>query len=161
MGREKREEGDRAQKNVLQYNSHLGQHNFQVSGSQDVTSNGAVKLGYSVNYMNQNVKNRPYRTSRLVTNYGGMFGSFDPVGVYRDRTVTAAGYHNRVYTSNTHENPAEGWEYSPAVSALIGEYFWNILGKEQLENNNRLIASVTPSWMITKGLTLKGSIATD
>ena len=144
-----------------QYNSHLGKHNFQVSGSQDVTSNGAVKLGYSVNYMNQNVKNRPYRTSRLVTNYGGMFGSFDPVGVYRDRTVTAAGYQNRVYTSNTHENPAEGWEYSPAVSALIGEYFWNILGKEQLENNNRLIASVTPSWMITKGLTLKGSIATD
>ena len=62
MGRKKSEEGDRAQKNVLQYNSHLGKHNFQVSGSQDITSNGAVKLGYSVNYMNQNIKNRPYRT---------------------------------------------------------------------------------------------------
>ena len=144
-----------------QYNSHLGKHNFQISGSQDITSNGAVKLGYSVNYMLQNVKNRPYRTSRLVTNYGGMFGSFDPVGEYRNRTVTAAGYQNRVYTSNTHENPAEGWEYNPAVSALIGEYFWNILGKEQLENNNRLIASVSPQWQIIKGLTLKGSIATD
>ena len=144
-----------------QYNSHLGKHNFQISGSQDITSNGAVKLGYSINYMNQNIKNRPYRTSRLVTNYGGMFGSFDPVGEYRERTVTSAGYQNRVYTSNTHENPAEGWDKDPAVSALIGEYFWNILGKEQLENNNRLIASVTPSWMIVKGLTLKGSIATD
>ena len=66
-----------------------------------------------------------------------------------------------MYTSNTHENPAEGRDKNPAVSALIGEYFWNILGKEQLENNNRLIASVTPSWMIVKGLTLKGSIATD
>ena len=144
-----------------QYNSHLGKHNFQVSGSQDITANGAVKLGYSVNYMIQNIKNRPYRTSRLVTNYGGMFGSFDPVGEYRERTVTSAGYQNRVYTSNTHENPAEGWDKNPAVSALIGEYFWNILGKEQLENNNRLIASVTPSWMIVKGLTLKGNIATD
>ena len=144
-----------------QYNSHLGKHNFQVSGSQDITANGAVKLGYSVNYMVQNIKNRPYRTSRLVTNYGGMFGSFDPVGEYRERTVTSAGYQNRVYTSNTHENPAEGWDKNPAVSALIGEYFWNILGKEQLENNNRLIASVTPSWMIVKGLTLKGNIATD
>lgn len=144
-----------------QYNSHLGKHNFALSGSQDITSNGAVKLGYSVNYMNQNVKNRPYRTSRLVCNYGGMFGSFDPVGEYRERTVTSAGYQNRVYTSNTHENPAEGWDKNPAVSALIGEYFWNILGKEQLENNNRLIASVTPSWQIVKGLTLKGSIATD
>ncbi len=144
-----------------QYNSHLGKHNFQVSGSQDITANGAVKLGYSVNYMVQNIKNRPYRTSRLVTNYSGMFGSFDPVGEYRERTVTSAGYQNRVYTDNTHENPAEGWDKSPAVSALIGEYFWNILGKEQLENNNRLIASVTPSWMIVKGLTLKGNIATD
>ena len=144
-----------------QYNSHLGKHNFQVSGSQDITSNGAVKLGYSLNYMYQNIKNRPYRTSRLVTNYGGMFGSFDPVGEYRERTVTTAGYQNRVYTSNTHENPIEGWDKNPAVSALIGEYYWNILGKEQLETNNRLIASVTPSWMIVKGLTLKGSLATD
>ncbi len=144
-----------------QYNSHLGKHNFALSGSQNITDNGALKLGYSVNYMNQNVMNRPYRISRLVTNFTGMVGSFEDLAYYREHTVTSAGYQNRVYTSSSHENPAEGWEYSPGVSALIGEYFWNILGKERFENNQRLIASVTPSWQIVKGLTLKGSIATD
>jgi len=142
-----------------QYNSHLSKHNFQISGSQDVFKN--VKLGYSVNYMNQYVKNRPYRIARLVTNFGGMFGSFDDVKYYREHTVTSAGYINRAYSSTNHENPAEGWEYTPAVNSLISEYFWNIYGKEQIENNNRIIASVTPSWEITPGLILKGSVATD
>lgn len=144
-----------------QYNSKLSKHNFAVSGSQDITSNGAVKLGYSLNYMNQYVKNRPYRIARLVANYGGMFGAYDDIAAYRDRAVTSAGFKNRAYTSSTHENPEEGWEYGPAVSALIDEYLWNIEGREQYENNQRFIGSVTPSWQIVKGLTLRGSIATD
>lgn len=49
----------------------------------------------------------------------------------------------------------------PSCSALIDEYFWNILGKTQEEKNNRLIASVTPSWEIIKGLTLRTRVATD
>ena len=142
-----------------QYNSHFGKHNFQVSGVQNIAKN--LSLGYSVNYMNQNVKNRPYRISRLVTNFTGMVGSYEDLAYYREHTVTAAGYRNREYTSNTHENPAEGWEYTPGVPALISEYYWNILGREQYENNQRLIASVTPTWTIIPGLTLKGSIATD
>jgi len=43
----------------------------------------------------------------------------------------------------------------------VEEYFWNIFGKEQLESNNRLMANLTPSWEIVKGLTLKGRVATD
>ena len=144
-----------------QYNSHLSKHNFALSGSQDVTSDGAVKVNYSVNYMNQDVKNRPYRISRLVTNFSGMVGSFEDLAYYRKHTVTAAGYENRVYKSSNHENPAEGWEYNPGVSALVDEYFWNILGREQYETNQRLIASVAPQWEITKGLLVKGNIATD
>lgn len=142
-----------------QYNSHLGKHNFQLSGSQDITR--SVKLGYSVSYMNQHIKNRPYRTYRLVSNYSGMFGAFDDIKYYREHTVTSAGYFNRAWSASNHENPAEGWEYNPAIGSLLSEYFWNILGKEQLEDNNRLIASVSPSWEIVKGLTVKGNIATD
>ena len=144
-----------------QVNSNFTKHNFAVSGSQDITKNGAVKVGYSLNYMNQNVKNRPYRIARLVANYGGMFGAYDDIAAYRDRAVTSAGFKNRAYTSSTHENPAEGWEYGPSVSALIDEYLWNIQGREQYETNQRFIGSVTPSWQIIKGLTLRGSIATD
>jgi len=144
-----------------QYNSHLGKHNFALSGSQNITANGAVKIGYSINYMNQNVKNRPYRISRITNNFSGMFGAFDDVAYVRDHTITTAGYQNRVYSSSNHENPSEGWAYNPSFSAIVDEYFWNVLARTQLENNQRLIASVTPSWEIIKGLTLKGNIATD
>ncbi len=37
----------------------------------------------------------------------------------------------------------------------------NIFGKEQLEDNNRFIASVTPSWEIIPGLTARGRLSTD
>ena len=144
-----------------QYNSHLGKHNFAVSGSQNLSANGALKLGYSVNYMNQSVKNRPYRISRLTNNFSGMFGAFDDVAYVREHTITSAGYQNRTYNSSTHENPAEGWAYGLSFGSIVDEYFWNILAREQLENNQRLIASVTPSWEIFKGFTLKGNIATD
>ncbi len=144
-----------------QYNSHLGKHNFSLSGSQDLTANGALKLGYSVQYMNQNVKNRPYRISRLTNNFSGMFGAFDDVAYVREHTVTQAGYMNRTFSDNNHENPAEGWAYGLSFGSLVSEYLWQILGREQLENNQRLIASVTPSWQIIPGLTLKGNIATD
>ena len=144
-----------------QYNSHLGKHNFSLSGSQNITANGAVKLGYSINYMNQNVKNRPYRISRITNNFSGMFGAFDDVAYVRDHTITAAGYQNRNYNSSSHENPSEGWAYGLSFGSIVDEYFWNVLAREQLENNQRLIASVTPSWEIVKGLTLKGNIATD
>ena len=144
-----------------QYNSHIGKHNFAISGSQNITNNGAVKLGYSINYMNQSVKNRPYRISRLTNNFSGMFGAFDDVAYVREHTITAAGYQNRNADSSTHENPSEGWAYGLPFGSIVDEYFWNILAREQIENNQRLIASVTPSWEIVKGLTLKGNIATD
>ena len=142
-----------------QYNSHLGKHNFQVSGSQDIVP--GVKLGYSVNYMNQNVKNRPYRISRMVANYSGMFGAWDDVVYYRKHIKTSAGFMNRAWTSATHENPSEGWYFGNNLGGFLEEYAWNIIGREQYEKNQRLIASVSPSWEIVKGLTLKGNVATD
>ena len=144
-----------------QYNSHLGKHNFALSGSQNITANGEVKLNYSVNYMNQNVKNRPYRISRLTNNFSGMFGAFDDVAYVRKHAVTTLGYMNRTYTSTNHENPSEGWAYGLSFGSLVEEYLWQILGREQNENNQRLIASVSPQWEIIKGLTLKGNIAID
>ncbi len=142
-----------------QYNSRLDKHNFQIAGSQNIAKN--LSINYSVSYMNQYIKNRPYRISRLVTNFSGMVGSFEDLAYYREHTVTSAGYQNRVYTSSSHENPSEGWEYSPGVPSLISEYYWNILGREQFETNQRFIGSVSPSWTIIPGLTLRGSIATD
>ena len=142
-----------------QYNSSFKKHNFSLTGSYNIIDN--IKIDYTANYILQDVENRPYRMNQLVTNFGGMFGAFDDINYLRTHAVTSAGYENQVYSATNHENPEEGFAYSPSCYDLIDRYYWNILGKKQEESNNRLIASVTPSWEIIKGLTLRTRIATD
>lgn len=143
-----------------QYNSNFDKHNFNLGGSYNVLKN--VKFDYSVNYITEHIKNRPYRMYRLLCNFAGMFGAFDDINYIRNSAVTSAGYLNQVWSASNHENPAEGYEYNfSSKSGLVDEYLWNILGKEQVESNNRLIAKVAPSWEIIPGLTLRGSLATD
>ncbi|MDR2929134.1 MAG: SusC/RagA family TonB-linked outer membrane protein [Cytophagaceae bacterium] len=141
-----------------QYNSDLGKHNFSLSGNMDIVKN--VSITYSANYMRESVKNRPYRISRITNNFTGMFGSFEDVGLMRDMTVTSLGYQN-VFGDGKTLTPGESFAFTPGSYSMINEYYWHILGKQQLEENNRLIASVTPSWEIIKGLTLRGRISTD
>ncbi|MDD4659569.1 MAG: SusC/RagA family TonB-linked outer membrane protein, partial [Massilibacteroides sp.] len=142
-----------------QYNSTFQKNNFNLTGSQNVTDK--IKLGFGITYIIQDIKNRPYRISRLTDNFGGFFGPFDDINYLRNHTVTSLGYLNQKYNNDTQLTPDEGFEYNVPAGALVNEYYWNILGKEQLESNNRLMANLTPTWEIIKGLTLKGRIATD
>ncbi|MFV0330007.1 MAG: SusC/RagA family TonB-linked outer membrane protein [Dysgonomonas sp.] len=142
-----------------QYNSTYQKHNFNLTGNYNITKN--IKLGYGVNYMLQDQKNPPYRISRITNNITGMAGPFDDVKYLREHTKTSMGYLNQAYTETNHLTPDEGFEWKPAPYDMVSEYFWNVLGKEYLTNNNRLIANVAPSWEIIKGLTLSGRLATD
>jgi TonB-linked SusC/RagA family outer membrane protein len=142
-----------------QYNSTYAKHNFNLTGSMNL--NNHLQLDYTANYMRQAVKNRPYRISRLTNNFSGMFGSFEDVTLMREMTHTSLGYKN-VYGATQTLTPSESFIFQPAAWALVDEYYWNILGREQYEDNNRLIASVTPTWKnILPGLTLRGRISTD
>lgn len=149
---------------AMQYNSNNHKHNFNLNGTFNVTNK--IKLNYTANFQNQLIKNRPYRISRLVCNYSGMFGGFTDVNYIREHTMTSLGYMNSIYvgnggTANT-LTPNEQFLYSPNGStSLMSEYFWNILGKEQLEDHTRFIGSVNPTWEIISGLTLGARIATD
>lgn len=142
-----------------QYNSTFKKHNFNLNGSHFISK--ALKVDYAANYIISNIKNRPYRISRLTNNFSGMAGPFDDVAYLRENTRTSLGYKNQVYNAAKHLTPDEGFEWTPSTYALVDEYFWNILAKEQLENNNRLIASATPTWTIVDGLTFRGRVATD
>ncbi len=142
-----------------QYNSSYSKHNFNLTGSHNISK--ALKVDYSANYIIQDIKNRPYRINRLTNNFGGMFSAFDDLNYFRNSVITSLGYRNQIYSNYSHLTPEEGYEWSPAISALNDEYFWNIYAKEQLETSNRLIARIAPSWQIIDGLILKGSIATD
>lgn len=141
-----------------QYNSTFKKHNFNLTGNYSLSDK--LKLQYSANYIVQDIKNRPYRISRLTNNFGGMFNAWDDVAYIRNHTITSLGYMN-VSEPEQSLTPNESFAYTLGAKALVSEYFWNIFGKEQLENNNRLIASVTPSWQIIDGLTLQGRISTD
>lgn len=142
-----------------QYNSTYQKHNFNLTGSHNITKE--LKIDYSANYIMQDIKNRPYRISRLTNNFTGMFGPFDDIKYLRESASTSLGYLNKVYSDSKQLTPDEGYEFTPYAYNLVDEYFWNIFAKEQLEKNNRLIASVSPSWQIIDGLILRGRIATD
>lgn len=142
-----------------QYNSTFKKNNFNLTGSYNVTKN--IKFGYGANYIVQAKNNPPYRLSRVLTNFGGMFGAFDDVKYLRNTTRTSLGYENRIYSDPNQITPNEGYEWTPACYALVDEYFWNILAKNYSDNMNRLLANFTPSWEIIKGLTLKGRLAAD
>ncbi len=141
-----------------QYNSTYKKHNFNLTGSYSL--NKQLKLDYSINYILQDIKNRPYRISRLTNNFGGMFNAWDDVKYIREHTVTSLGYMNVSGNAKT-LTPNESFIWDLACGSLVSEYFWNIFGKERLENSNRLIANLTPSWKIMDGLTLQGRISTD
>lgn len=142
----------------MQLNAHNNKHNFAISGTANITKR--IKLDYSANYMRQHIKNRTYRISRLLTNYSGMFNGFDDLAYLRDHVVTSMGYLNTTYNGNT-LTPDEGYDWNPSFNAMGSEYLWNLFGKTQTEDNNRLIASVAPSWEIISGLTVRGRVSTD
>ena len=133
----------------MQYNSENNKHNFNLSGTFDVTNK--IKMNYTVTYTNQYIKNRPYRISRLTNNYSGMFGGFTDVKYIREHAVTSLGYENSIAAINpggTDQTltPDEQFLYSPMGStSLISEYFWNIMGKTQEEEHQRFIGSVNPT----------------
>ena len=148
----------------MQYNSNNNRHNFNLNGTFDVTN--TIKLNYSAMFQSQYIKNRPYRISRIVQNYSGMFGSFTDVKYIREHTMTSLGYMNSIAavnggTANT-LTPNEQFLYTPMGStSLMSEYFWNILGKVQEEDHTRFIGSVNPTWEIIPGLVLSGRVAAD
>ncbi len=141
-----------------QYNSDYQKHNLSLNGGLNVSDK--LKLDYTANYMRTYVKNRPYRIHRLTNSYGGMFGSFEDVGLMRKMTVTSMGYENVSGSADT-PTPDESFAWEPASWNLVNEYYWDILGKERYEYNNRFIGSVTPSWTIIDGLVLRGRASTD
>lgn len=142
-----------------QLNSYNNKHNFALSGSQTILK--GLKVDYSANYMRQYIKNRTYRIDQLLSSFNGMFSGYDDLSAMKNTIVTSQGYRNDTYTSGNVLNLDEAWEYSPYFSYMGERYLWNLFGKEQYENNNRFIASVTPSWEITPGLSVRGRLSTD
>ncbi|MDR3128910.1 MAG: SusC/RagA family TonB-linked outer membrane protein [Tannerellaceae bacterium] len=139
-----------------QYNSTYAKHNFNASGILHL--HDKLHLSYNASYIRQAIKNRPREIAGMIDNLSSQFHSFDDVNLIRRMIVTGLGYRN-VNAGEATLSPNEAFVYDNPTGAK--GYYWDILGKEQFENNSRLIAAVTPTWTIVEGLNLRGHLSTD
>jgi TonB-linked SusC/RagA family outer membrane protein len=144
-----------------QYNSDYQKHNFNLTGSVDITKN--VKLDYTANYIRQNVHNRVRDNYGMFSSYSGMTGAFDDMALMKDYTVTSLGYRNVVYdaSSNNTLTPTESFAFLPRNFSIMNDILWPMMGNNYYEKNQRFISSVAPTWTIIDGLTLRGRVSTD
>ncbi len=142
----------------VQRGSENNRHNFNLSGS--VTIHPRVTLDYTANYMRQHVVNRPYRISRVTNAFSGMFTSFDDTKMIFDNAVTSLGYQN-VFANAKTPTPDESFIFNYGAPSLVSEYYWQVQKNRRAEDINRFISSVTPTFQIMEGLSLRGRIATD
>lgn len=118
-----------------------------------------LKTDVIVSYMNQSVHNRTYAMDRLINNFTGMLSPFDNGDWYKAKYKTSLGYK---YVTGTNQSltPDENIIRN-GFKADIGDYFWNVDANQQDEITNRLIASVTETFTISKDFTLRGRVSTD
>ena len=132
---------------------------------QSFSLNSILRLGKSNtlevvgNYYHLHVHNRPFLIDRMINNFTGMMPVFDNGNWYRNRYKTSLGYK---YVLNTTQSltPDENIHIPSYLPDLL-DYMWNVNKNIYDEYEDRLIASITDSWTITKGLKFRARAATD
>lgn len=139
----------------------IGSRNEKVTANL----NSTMKLGkrYSidlmVNYINQDIHNRPYMIDRMVNNFGGMLPVFDNGAWYQDKYQTSLGYRYVTGTGNS-LTPAENLKINGYRGDIL-DYMWRVKKYNSNEYNNRLISSITNNIQILNNLSLRARISTD
>jgi iron complex outermembrane receptor protein len=121
-----------------------------------------VTMDMSANYINQYTKNRAYRMWAIGANYGGFFSRFDDMQWYLDKYKTSLDYKWDRYDVS----PTSTLTYDERLKYHIRAYdlldmLWNMQENSQEEYNNRLLANLTTTVDIFKGLKFRGRVATD
>ncbi|MDQ6477671.1 SusC/RagA family TonB-linked outer membrane protein [Dyadobacter sp. LHD-138] len=121
--------------------------------------NKKLKTDLMVNYVNQHTHNRPYKVDRMINNFSGMMNRFESAKWYEDAYQTSLGYK---YVTGTNQSltPKENIIRN-GFKTDIGDYMWSTRKNLYDEYSDRIIASITQHWDITKDLNLRGRIATD
>jgi iron complex outermembrane recepter protein len=138
--------GSENDKNIFNINNHF---NLGKNYSVDVV----------INYINQNTKNRPYSIDRLTNNFTGMIGRFDNGEWYLNKYKTSKGYRF-VTGTNQSLTPDENIIYNGMRGDLM-DYVWRVKENTAEEKSDRILASLTNTWQIVNGLSLRGRLAAD
>lgn len=135
------------ERNIANLNTSL---NFSKNWKTDIT----------INYINQNTKNRPYSTDRMINNFTGMLGTFDNGDWYKDRYQTSLGYKYVQFAGTQSLTPNENIIHN-GFREPLADYMWRVYRHQSLERSDRVLASITNSFQILRDLSLRARVSTD
>ena len=134
-------------------------HNFKLTGSYKPAR--TLNIEYSLNYIVQDVKDRPQTSLNLYGCFSNMFSSFMDIPYLKQSYVTSLGYRNTYAGGDATLTPDEAWAYDPGYLNGVSNMLWNMYHHHSKETENRLIGMIRPTWQITNWLSLRAQLSTD
>ena len=134
-------------------------HNFKLTGSYKPAR--TLNIEYSLNYIVQDVKDRPQTSLNLYGSFSNMFSSFKDIPYLKQSYVTSLGYRNTYAGGDATLTPDEAWAYDPGYLNGVSNMLWNMYHHHSKETENRLIGMIRPTWQITNWLSLRAQLSTD
>lgn len=134
-------------------------HNFKLTGSYKPAR--TLNIEYSLNYIVQDVKDRPQTSLNLYGSFSNMFSSFMDISYLKQSYVTSLGYRNTYAGGDATLTPDEAWAYDPGYLNGVSNMLWNMYHHHSKETENRLIGMIRPTWQITNWLSLRAQLSTD
>ena len=134
-------------------------HNFKLTGSYKPAR--TLNIEYSLNYIVQDVKDRPQTLLNLYGSFSNMFSSFMDIPYLKQSYVTSLGYRNTYAGGDATLTPDESWAYDPGYLNGVSNMLWNMYHHHSKETENRLIGMIRPTWQITNWLSLRAQLSTD
>lgn len=95
-------------------------HNFKLTGSYKPAR--TLNIEYSLNYIVQDVKDRPQTSLNLYGSFSNMFSSFMDIPYLKQSYVTSLGYRNTYAGGDATLTPDEAWAYDPGYPERRIEY---------------------------------------
>lgn len=134
-------------------------HNFKLTGSYKPAR--TLNIEYSLNYIVQDVKDRPQTSLNLYGSFSNMFSSFMDIPYLKQSYVTSLGYRNTYAGGDATLTPDEAWAYDPGYLNGVSNMLWNMYHHHSKETENRLIGMIRHTWQITNWLSLRAQLSTD
>ena len=134
-------------------------HNFKLTGSYKPAR--TLNIEYSLNYIVQDVKDRPQTSLNLYGSFSNMFSSFMDIPYLKQSYVTSLGYRNTYAGGDATLTPDEAWAYDPGYLNGVSNMLWDMYHHHSKETENRLIGMIRPTWQITNWLSLRAQLSTD
>ena len=134
-------------------------HNFKLTGSYKPAR--TLNIEYSLNYIVQDVKDRPQTSLNLYGSFSNMFSSFMDIPYLKQSYVTSLGYRNTYAGGDATLTPDEAWAYDPGYLNGVSNMLWNMYHHHSKETENRLIGMIRSTWQITNWLSLRAQLSTD